>query len=200
MKSLVLLSSILVGLSAFSAATAQDFYPDFALVVQLPNYEAFLTNLGDRPIRVDGYTISSAAGSLNPAGWESMDAAGPEIVAALGPGADQFIVANPSASSLAELNPASSATWQPGQRWSLGFPFRSDDPNFVVDAVFHFASPDGLVLTGGTVVPPGELGLASVIVVPEPSAVAVVLPAAWLVVTCRTRKKSATAVRQWRTP
>lgn len=55
---------VLLGLSAVSTAAAQDFYPDFALVVQLPSYESFLTNLGGSPVRVDGYQISSKSGSL----------------------------------------------------------------------------------------------------------------------------------------
>ena len=129
----------------------------FALVVQLPSYETFLTNLGDLPIRVDGYAVLSASASLSVAGWATMDAAGPEIVAALGPGSDGFVIANPTQTHLTELNPLSSATWQPGQSWSIGFPFRSNDPSFVLDPVFQFSSPDGLVLTGGTVVPPSQL-------------------------------------------
>jgi len=160
---------VLLGLSAVSTAAAQDFYPDFALVVQLPNYESFLTNLGGSPIRVDGYQISSKSGSLKSDGWVRLGSSGPAIVAALGPGADQFFTANPNVNSLTELNPFSSATWQPGQSWSIGFPFHSADPNFVLDAVFQFSSPDGFVLTGGTVVPPSRLSPAALLVVPEPS-------------------------------
>ena len=128
-----------------------------------------MTNLGDSPIRVDGYQIASESGSLSPDDWVRLGSSGPEIVAALGPGADQFFAANPNVNSLAELNPFSSATWQPGQSWSIGFPFNSNDPNFVLDAVFRFSSPDGLVLTGGTVVPPSELFPAAFLVIPEPS-------------------------------
>ena len=169
MKPFMLLPCLLFGFNLSSPARAEDLYPNFALVVHVPSYEAFLTNLGDAPIRVDGYAILSASGSLNPAGWAPMDSAGPEIVAALGPGADGFFLANPSQTSLAELNPLSSATWQPGQSWSIGFPFNSADPDFVFDTVFKFASPDGLVLTGGTVVPPSQLALAALLAVPEPS-------------------------------
>ena len=162
--------------SAFYLASApsprelrEDVYPDFALVVQLPSYETFMTNLGDSPIRVDGYQIASASGSLSPNDWVRLSSSGPEIVTALGPGADQFFAANPNVNSLAELNPFSSATWQPGQSWSIGFPFNSNDPNFVLDAVFRFSSPDGLVLNGSTVVPPSELFPAAFLVIPEPS-------------------------------
>jgi len=187
-KFVLLLPCILFGVSGVSPVTAQDFYPDFALVVQLPSHEAFLTNLGDSPIRVDGYAITSTSGSLRPAGWAPMDSAGPEIVAALGPGADGFFTANPSQTSLAELNPLSSATWQAGQSWSIGFPFKTDDPNFVLDAVFKFASPDGLVLTGGTVVPPGQLALAALVAVPEPPTLA--LAAAAVVGACVLRGRT----------
>jgi hypothetical protein len=169
MKRLVRLSCILLGLNAVSALSAQEFFADFALVVQLPSYEAFLTNLGNSSIRVDGYSITSASGSLSPSGWVGLGSAGAEIVAALGPGADQFLAANPSKNSLTELNPTSSATWPPGVTWSIGFPFNSNDPSFVRDAVFRFSSPDGLVLTGGTVIPAGELFRAAFMIIPEPS-------------------------------
>jgi hypothetical protein len=190
MKSVGFVISLLVGLSAVSPATAQDFFPGFALVVELPSYEAFLTNLGDSPIKVDGYQITSESASLSPDGWARLGSSGPEIMAALGPGADQFFAANPNANSLAELNPSSSATWQPGQSWSIGFPFQSNDPNFLLDAVFRFASPDGLVLTGGTVIPPSVLSLAAVMVIPEPTAVAVVVPAGLLASTLRGRSRT----------
>jgi hypothetical protein len=196
MKFVALLSGVLLGLIVVSSATAQEFFSDFALVVRLPSYEAFLTNLGESPIRVDGYAISSPAGSLDPAGWEPMDSAGAEIVSALGQGADQFFSANPSASSLAELNPISFATWQPGQRWSIGFPFRSDESDFVLDPVFRFASPDGVVLTGGIVVPPSTLTLAAVTVIPEPKAAAMLAPAGLIGMTLRTRMKKSACDRR----
>jgi hypothetical protein len=88
---------------------------------------------------------------------------------AFGPGARQFFVANPTKNSLSELNPISSAVWQPGQSWSIGFPFNTGDPSLVRDAVFRFSSPDGLVLTGGTVIPPSQLFPAAFLIVPEPS-------------------------------
>ena len=113
MKRVALSLCLLLGLNTVSTVAAQDFYPDFALVVELPSYETFLTNLGDLPIRVDGYQIASGSGSLSPDGWVRLGTSGPEIVAALGPGADQFFAANPNVNSLAELNPSSSATWQP---------------------------------------------------------------------------------------
>jgi hypothetical protein len=113
--------------------------------------------------------ITSPSGSLSPAGWKGISSSGPEGVRALGPGAAQLFAANPNKNSLAELNPISSVTWQSGQSWSIGFPFNSGDASFVQDAVFRFSSPDGFVLTGGTVVPPGQLFPAALLVVPEPS-------------------------------
>jgi hypothetical protein len=159
----------LFALNAASTITAQGFYPDFALVVQLPSYETFLTNSGSSALRVDGYQITSQSGSLNPAGWVRLGQSGPAVVAALGSGADQFFSANPSANSLTELNPLGSATWPPGRSWSIGFPFNTNFPNAARDAVFRFSSPDGFVLTGGTVVPPGVLFPAALVVIPEPS-------------------------------
>jgi hypothetical protein len=169
MKRVAVVLCLLSRANAVSTAAGQDLYTDFALVVQLPSYEAFLTNLGDSPIRVDGYMITSPSGSLSPTGWKGMSSSGPEVVAALGPGAAQFFAANPNINSLTELNPISSATWQPGQAWSIGFPFNSGDAGFARDAVFRFSSPDGFVLTGGTVIPPGQLFPAALLVVPEPT-------------------------------
>jgi hypothetical protein len=183
MKPAVLSLCLLMCLNAVSTVVAQGFYPDFALVVQLPSYETFLTNLGNSPIRVDGYSILSASGSLSPSGWKTLSSAGPEIVAALGPGANQFLAFNPNVNSLIELNPISSATWQPGQSSSIGFPFNPDVAGSA-DAVFQISSPDGLLLTGGTVVTSPNLALASLLVVPEPSSGALCLLAVGISAVC----------------
>jgi hypothetical protein len=66
-----------------------------------------------------------------------------------------------------ELNPVGSATWQPGQSWSIGFPFDSDDPGFVLDAEFEFSSPDGFTQVGGTVISEYALGRAAFLLVPD---------------------------------
>jgi hypothetical protein len=155
-------------LNVVAPVAAQDFFPDFGLVVQLPSYETFLTNLGDSPISVDHYEIASLSGSLSPTGWASMDSAGPEIVNALGPGADQFdAIAAISPSLLAEFHLLGSATWQPGQSWSIGFPFDSDDPEFVLDPVFRFSTTGGFYLPGGTETLPDDLGRGAFLVIPE---------------------------------
>jgi hypothetical protein len=168
MKRVVHSLCFLTWLSAVTTVAAQGFYPDFALVIQLPNYETFMTNLGDSPIRIDAYVITSQSGSLSPSGWKRLSSSGPEIVEALGPGADQFFAPSATANQLVELNPAGSATWQPGQSWSIGFPFNSDVLGFA-DAEFLISSPDGLLLTGGTVVTSPERAQATLLVVPEPS-------------------------------
>ena len=176
---------LLSALSASGPAVAQEFYADFALVVEVPSYEAFLTNLGDAPIRVDSYRISSLSASLSVNGWDSLDSAnGPAIVAALGPGADQFDVGGAvSPSQLVEFNNLGSATWQPGQSWSIGFPFHTADPEFELDPVFEFSSPDGLFLSGGTFIPGGQqtFVVATFQVVPEPTTLLLALCciAAW---------------------
>ena len=168
MTRVVLSFCFLMWVNAVSTVAAQGVYPDFALVVQLPSYETFMTNLGDSPIRVDGYFISSQSGSLSPSGWKRLSSSGPEIVEALGPGADQFFDVRATSNELAELNPLSSAIWQPGQSWSIGFPFNSDVLG-IADAVFEISSPDGLLLTGGTVVTSPERAQVALVVVPEPS-------------------------------
>jgi hypothetical protein len=168
MKRVLVLLSFLSALSAVTTADAQDFYPDFALVVQLPSYETFLTNLGGSPIRVDHYEIRSDSGSLSLSGWASLDSAGPEIVDALGPEADQFeVIGAITPQILEELNLFGWATWQPGQSWSIGFPFDSDDPDFVLDPIFRFSSPDGFTQSGGTVIDPDELGRGAFSVIPD---------------------------------
>jgi hypothetical protein len=169
---------------ATQTAFAQNSYPDFALVVLPPTHEAFLVNLGSTPIRVDGYGLASKSGSLTQTGWAPLEFAGPEIVSALGPGADGFVRANPTQTHLTELNLFSSATWHPGQWWSIGYPFNTSSPNFSFDVEFRFASPDGLVLTGGTIVPPSQLALAAFVLVPEPTslpllAIAAIGPITW---------------------
>jgi hypothetical protein len=179
MKRALALLCFLSSLNAVSTVAAQEFYPDFALVVQLPSYETFLRNISSSPIRVDRYRITSESNSLSPSGWASLDSAGPEIVDALGPGADQFeTVGAIDSSLLSELNLLGSGTWQPGQSWSIGFPFNSDDPNFVFDAEFEVSSPDGLVLSGGTIVLDGVLAPAVVLIVPEPTSGALLVLAA----------------------
>jgi hypothetical protein len=172
MKGLLRSLCLLGAVSTSSGIAAEEFYADFALVVRLPSYEAFLTNVGDSPIGVDHYRITSESGSLRPAGWASLESAGPAIVAALGPGADGFSMAPPDPSSLAEFNLLGWATWQPGQSWSIGFPFDSQDPDFVLDAVFRFSSNEGVLLSGGTLVPEDGIALAVLLVVPEPNTMA----------------------------
>jgi hypothetical protein len=168
MKRVTFSLCFLTWFNAVSTVAAQGFYPDFALVVQLPSYETFLTNLGNAPIRIDYYEITSPSGSLSPSGWKRLSSAGPEIVVALGPGADQFFALSAGANELREANLASSAAWQPGESWSIGFPFNSDVLDFA-DAVFRISSADGLLLTGGTLVTSPERALAALLVVPEPS-------------------------------
>jgi hypothetical protein len=166
MKRGVIWLCVLTWPNAVATVAAQGFYSDFALVVQLPSYETFLTNLGNSPIRIDAYFMTSQSGSFSPNGWKPLSSAGPEVVESLGPGADQFFAVTATATALAELNPASSATWHPGQSWSIGFPFNSNVP---LDAELEISSPDGLLLTGGAVVFSPERALAAVQVVPEPS-------------------------------
>ena len=133
--------SLVLFVSAALPATAN---PMFALVVEAPGFEASLVNLGGSPITVAGYTIQSPSGSLDPTGWVSLaDAAGPEIVAALGPGADDFVEAGtPSSSFLAELNsnpnPLVGGTWQPDQSWPIGAPLGADP---ILDLTFTYYDP-----------------------------------------------------------
>ena len=204
MKPFMLLPCIMFVFNFSPLARAEDFYPNFALVVHLPSYEPFLTNLGDVPIRVDGYAILSASGSLRVAGWAALDSAGPQIVAARRSRGGRVRDSQPGPNvSMAELNPLSSATWQSGQSWSIGFPFDTAAPDFFFDAVFKFASPDGLVLTGGTVVPPSQLARAALLAVREPSSLLLMLIAARAVVlVCAgsLEKRAATYCRHDRLP
>src|SRR5262245_32432034 len=111
------------------------------LEVQLPTLETSLANNSAAAISTDAYRILSAAGALNAATWQSIaDSAASDpvaVTAALGSGALSFVEIGISNNELAEFNFVSSGTWQPGTRWSIGFPFGTM-PGFPLDATFEY--------------------------------------------------------------
>jgi hypothetical protein len=98
---------------------------------------------GAQPIAIDGYTIQSSAGSLNPATWNSLhDQATPN-----------WIEANPSSNRLSELKGASTTSINGGTSLTLGNAYLAANPAFgtpVEDLTFQYEKGDGAVVTGQT--------------------------------------------------
>jgi hypothetical protein len=88
---------------------------EVTLTVDPVSGEAILTNTSDFALHLDGYSISSASGSLNPDGWESLDFQLP-----LG-----WIASNPTEFALSELMPEGTMALQPGQSFELGLLFNA---------------------------------------------------------------------------
>jgi len=98
-----------------------------------------ITNPGTTPIAIDGYTIQSTVGSVDPNGWSSLDAQGfdGDSWAATGPGGS-------SSNALAELNPLSTSSFPASHSTPIGSIF---DPNFITlgqeteDLTFSYTMP-----------------------------------------------------------
>ena len=103
-----------------------------------------ITNSGTTDVTIDGYSVLSAFGSLNPAHgvWNSL--------------ADQSVSgwqeAGPTVNALSELNPNGSLTIAGGQTRTLGTPFNPTIPSeFGVspeDIVFQYGKPTNEKFTG----------------------------------------------------
>ena len=110
---------------------------DLVLVVDPANGLATIQNQSAQSVSFIGYTVSSAAGALNPAfsGFEGASVA-------------DWFKANPTTFNLTELNTHSVAAMAPGDEQALGtaWDFNSDDR----DLEFQYQTADG-VLHAGTV-------------------------------------------------
>ena len=138
-------------LLAATAARAQTL----SLEIHLGNLETWISNNTAVVISSDGYQISSASGILDPVNWQSIDDSATSspaaLSAALGSGALSFIEVSPTSNNLTEFDLASTATWQPGTRWSIGFPFGTSPGHFQsrpFDARFEYTAAFGGVSTG----------------------------------------------------
>lgn len=159
------LRSVIVTVALISL-TAQG-RAQLTLEVELSDLETWISNYTPSAISVDGYQINSSSGILDPVNWQSIRdssiANPPAVTAALGSGALQFLEFGTSTTDLSELNFTSVGTWQPGTRWSIGFPFGTSRSLFLsrpFDASFEYTGPDL-----------GGVALGSISLIPEPTAV-----------------------------
>lgn len=132
----------------------------------------YLKNVGDAPISIDGYTISSEANDLIFAdyaggkGWRALEdiltqfpAEIGNLTAALGPGALTFGSANPNGGNLTELTLSPlGAAFDPEEQWYIGKPFTGAPVG--VDYAFFYKDVQGSIQIAGDIAGPG---------VPEPS-------------------------------
>ncbi len=135
------LGTVICGLLC-SSAYAGDPDPKLSLVVEVPTYQAFLTNIGHSSISMRAYSITSVSESMNYDGWAPLaNVSDQELIDAFGPDAPGFVSLTLPGNALdvSEANLGSGlAVFEPGQSWSIGFPFASNAPNFVADAVFEY--------------------------------------------------------------
>lgn len=126
-----------------------------SLEIDLGDLETWISNNTALAIASDGYQIVSPSGILDPVNWRSIDDAvaldPAAVTAALGSGALSFTEGAPTSTHLTEFDVVSTATWPPGTRWSLGFPFGTSLAQFQsrpFDAHFEYTSLFGSVIAG----------------------------------------------------
>jgi PEP-CTERM motif len=168
MTCIIVAAAVAFDLSA--SAVAQTL----TLEIAETDLRTWISNNTASPISADGLEFQSTSGILDPVNWRSIaDAAVSDpaaVSAALGSGALSFIeVASSNSHDLAELNFSSMASWQPGTRWSIGFPFGASV------AVFHSRSFDG---TFRYATPAGGVVAGSIVFVPEPATLLLAFAAA----------------------
>lgn len=172
MKFISLVSTLLVaGIVSFAGiARAQVL----TLEVSRTTLETWISNNSAAVISIDGYQLTSSLGLLEQTTWRSI----PDSVllntsaatAALGPGAlDFFESAGLNNYFMSEFNPFSVGVWQPGTRWSIGYPF-----GHFLGRVGSIESDIGFAYTGPSI----SLVNGPVVLVPEPGSLALVLVAA----------------------
>lgn len=115
------------------------------LRVNWDNKAVSIVNTGPAAVTIDGYSILSALGALDPGTWSSLD---DQNVG----GANIWQESDPTINNLSELNPTSSLTIGGGQTRTLGMPFDPIIPaEFGVspeDLVFEYGTPTGDEVTG----------------------------------------------------
>ena len=100
-----------------------------------------MKNTSPFSVSIDGYTISSASGSLSPAAWNSFD-----VQNAAG---GDWTEANPNATALSEAKPTGSTLLAGGSTLSLGHPFNA--AGGTQDLAFNFLIAGDFTLTSGVV-------------------------------------------------
>ncbi len=108
---------------------------NLVLLVDPDTGEAALQNQSTFTVDIDFYTITSASGSLNPAGWDSLD--------------DQDVgvwaEANPTAIRLSELYPVAGSTFNPNKAYEIGEAFNIGGTQ---DLQLRFTFTDGTSING----------------------------------------------------
>jgi hypothetical protein len=128
--------SIVTGTVVYSGTRVNN------LLVQVDpsNGHAVLRNTSATTVSIDGYDVSSVAGSLSTSGWNSLDdqnAAGGD-----------WRESDASANHLAELKPTSATSIAPGASFDLGHPF---SVGHTQDLTFSFLQSTNSLATAGVV-------------------------------------------------
>lgn len=164
-----LVSLIFVAAATFSTAEAAPSEV-LTLEVSRTDFETWFSNKSAAVFSIDAYQLTSEAGILHPTTWQSIAnsaASNPAAVtAALGSGALGFAEPPVQTSNyIAEVDLPGVGVWQPGRRWSIGYPFGASLEEFEsgpLDVVFSYTGPSLGVLEG------------PVIFIPEPTTLALV--------------------------
>jgi hypothetical protein len=120
---------------------------NLVLMVDPESGEAAIQNQSTFGISLDFYTITSASGSLNPAGWSSLD----------DQGVGSWAEANPTDSRLSELYPVGGSAFAAGQGYEIGDAFVAGGTQ---DLAIRFTFSDGTEFDG--IVQYGEFSLPPV--------------------------------------
>ena len=133
-------------LNAFTLFSEVPPPPVIELTLQVNTTSGAVRIVNEQSVSFDMsyYEIRSSAGSLNPAGWVSLDDA--EGGDALGEGWDEAAASN--ANILSEVNLQSMQTFDPGNMVSLGNAFLTSGAE---DLEFFYAGPDETILRVGIV-------------------------------------------------
>jgi hypothetical protein len=120
---------------------------NLVLTVDPDSGEAAIQNQSTFGISLDFYTITSASGSLNPAGWNSLD----------DQGVGSWAEANPTDTRLSELFPVGGSAFSPGQGYEIGDAFVAGGTQ---DLAIRFTFADGTEFDG--IVQYGDVSLPPV--------------------------------------
>jgi hypothetical protein len=112
--------------------TGEKVYNNLVINVDIGSGAVTLENESPHTVEIDGYSIASASGSLDPSALTS-----------LGGG---FVTANPSANRVSELNPTSALTLAPAATKSLGNLFAGGALDLSFE--FDFAEPNSFPVEG----------------------------------------------------
>jgi len=153
------MSHLRTGLAAFLGIILVCISPAVSQVLTLevntPTGRTLLINGAAQAIDFDFYEIASPAGSLNPAGWVSLQDMGLDDNGVPNDGIGWEELGTPDASLLAEAFLFGSTVVADADRFNLGFAFT---PGLVQDLTFNYQAPDGTPFNGNVVFDATVLG------------------------------------------